>query len=91
MRTNIEIDDALMKKAMKTSGAGAKTKKAVVEEALRLMVRIRAQEGMRELFGKVRWEDPNGGLPPKDKWAEAEERDRQQKKSVVAASRKKAA
>ena len=45
MRTNIEIDDKLMKRAMKASKSEMKTKKAVVEEALELLVRIRAQEG----------------------------------------------
>lgn len=54
MRTNIEIDDKLMKKAMKASGAS--TKRAVVEEALQLFVRIRGQERIRELRGKVKWE-----------------------------------
>ena len=56
MRTNIEIDDKLMKKAMKASKLEKKTKKAVVEEALAMMVRIRAQGGIRKLRGKVHWE-----------------------------------
>jgi Arc/MetJ family transcription regulator len=54
MRTNIVIDDALMKEAMRTSGA--KTKRETVETALRLMVRMKAQEKMRELRGKLHWE-----------------------------------
>ena len=54
MRTNIEIDDELMDQAMKVGGAA--TKKAVVDEALRLFVRIKAQAGIRELFGTVQWE-----------------------------------
>jgi Arc/MetJ family transcription regulator len=49
MRTNIEIDDKLMAEAMRSSGA--KTKKAAVEEALQLMVNIKAQEGVLKLFG----------------------------------------
>jgi Arc/MetJ family transcription regulator len=49
MRTNIEIDDKLMSEAMKSSGA--LTKKAAVEEALRMMVKIKAQEGIQKLFG----------------------------------------
>ena len=52
MRTNIDIDDVLLKQAMEVSKAEAKTKRAVVEEALRLLVRIRAQETLRDLFGK---------------------------------------
>ena len=36
--------------------SGKATKKAVVEEALRLAVQLKKQEGIRKLFGKVRWE-----------------------------------
>ncbi len=54
MRTNIEIDDELMVAALRESGL--KTKRAVVEEALRLLVKLRRQEGVRRLRGKVRWE-----------------------------------
>ena len=56
MRTNIEIDDKLMKQAMKA--AGVTTKKAAVEEALRRMVQLRRQGGIRKLKGKVEfWDD----------------------------------
>ncbi|WP_183578514.1 type II toxin-antitoxin system VapB family antitoxin [Mucilaginibacter sp. X5P1] len=51
MRTNIEIDDDLMKKAQKLSNI--KTKKAVVEEALRLYVTIENQRKLAELWGKI--------------------------------------
>jgi len=54
MRTNIDIDDRLMRQAMRTSGA--RTKRAVVQEALRLLVRTRGQGGIRRLRGKVAWE-----------------------------------
>ena len=54
MRTNIDIDDDLMAKAAEVSAA--KTKKGVVEEALRLLVRMRAQEKLRKLFGKMPWD-----------------------------------
>lgn len=54
MRTNIEIDDKLMKKVMR--GSGARTKKAAVEAAMRLYVQIKAQEKIRQLRGKVQWE-----------------------------------
>jgi len=54
MRTNVEIDDDLMRQAMAASGKP--TKKAVVEEALRLVVDLKRQEGIKKLFGKVRWE-----------------------------------
>lgn len=54
MRTNVEIDDDLMRKAMAASGRA--TKKGVVEDALRLVVQLKRQEGIKDLFGKVRWE-----------------------------------
>ena len=41
MRTNIEIDDVLLSDAMTASGQP--TKKATVEEGLRLLVRVRRQ------------------------------------------------
>jgi len=53
MRTNIDIDDKLMRQAMKATGA--KTKKAAVEAALLLSVRLKKQEGIRKLRGKVVW------------------------------------
>ncbi|MGH9410652.1 MAG: type II toxin-antitoxin system VapB family antitoxin [Vicinamibacterales bacterium] len=54
MRTNIEIDDRLMRQALRSSGA--RTKRAVVEEALRLLVQTRGQSAIRRLRGKVAWE-----------------------------------
>ena len=54
MRTSIEIDHDLMAKALKAGGF--KTKEAAVEEALRLLVRTRAQGRLRGLRGKLRWE-----------------------------------
>ena len=54
MRTNIVIDDKLMRAAMKATGLP--TKRAVVEEGLRLLVQIRGQTQMRALRGKVQWE-----------------------------------
>lgn len=58
MRTNIEIDDKLMANAMKASRLETKTKKAVVEEALQMLVKSRTRERFRELFGKGQfWDD----------------------------------
>ena len=54
MRTNIDIDDKLMKQAMKATNAP--TKKATVEAALRHVVQLKKQEGIRKLFGKVQWD-----------------------------------
>jgi Arc/MetJ family transcription regulator len=54
MRTNIEIDDRLMRDALRVSGG--KTKRAVVEAALRLLVQTKAQAGIRRLRGQVEWD-----------------------------------
>lgn len=54
MRTNIDIDDQLMRNAMRSTGAT--TKRAVVEEALRLLIQTRGQASVRRLRGKVSWE-----------------------------------
>jgi Arc/MetJ family transcription regulator len=53
MRTNIEIDDALMAQAQKA--AGHATKKQTVEEALRLMIKLRRQQEVNAAFGQYRW------------------------------------
>jgi Arc/MetJ family transcription regulator len=53
MRTNIDIDDALMGQAMRATGF--KTKRAVVEEGLRLLVKLNKQKDILRLAGKVRW------------------------------------
>ncbi len=54
MRTNIEMDDKLVSLAMRSSGA--RTKKAVVEAGLRLLVATYSQTAIRKLRGKVAWE-----------------------------------
>jgi Arc/MetJ family transcription regulator len=54
MRTNIEIDDELIARAM--AATKATTKKAVVEQGLQLLVRLKAQEGIKKLRGRVKWE-----------------------------------
>jgi Arc/MetJ family transcription regulator len=54
MRTNIVVDDNLMAEALKLSDI--KTKKGVVEEALKLLVQVKRQEAIRKLRGKLNWE-----------------------------------
>lgn len=50
MRTNIEIDDELLSQAM--AATGQTTKRATVDEALRLAVRLRRQvEAVKDLEG----------------------------------------
>lgn len=53
MRTNIEIDDALMAEFMAVSGL--KTKREAVEAALRESLAIRRQAGIRALRGQIEW------------------------------------
>jgi Arc/MetJ family transcription regulator len=58
MRTNIDIDDELLAQAMRASGC--KTKRATVEEGLRLLVRKKAYAGILALRGKIHWQgDPD--------------------------------
>lgn len=71
MRTNIDIDDRLMKQAMKSSRS--RTKRAAVEAGLRLLVQTRAQGKIRRLRGKIRWEGDldksrRGRLPNEGLW-----------------------
>ena len=54
MRTNIEIDDELIQEALRVSGL--KTKRAVVEAGLRMLLRLKRQEDILSLVGKVHWE-----------------------------------
>ena len=51
MRTNIDIDDGLMAAAQEATGLP--TKRAVVEEGLRTLVRLREQQGIRALRGRI--------------------------------------
>ena len=53
MRTNIDINDVLMAEAQKA--AGSATKKDTVEQALRLLIRLRHQREVRAAYGKYRW------------------------------------
>ncbi len=54
MRTNIEIDDELMAKAMAV--CGAKSKREAVEKGLKSLLRSAAYESLRALRGQVEWE-----------------------------------
>jgi len=58
MRTNIVVDDNLMAEAIKLTNI--KTKKGVVDQALKLLVQVKRQEEIRGLRGKLKWE---GSLP----------------------------
>lgn len=54
MRTNIVIDDRLMRMALKITGL--KTKKEVVEEGLKMLLKIKKQSQLKALRGKLHWE-----------------------------------
>ncbi len=54
MRTNIVIDNHLMETALKISGL--KTKKAVVEAALKTYVRLEQQKQIKQWRGKLQWD-----------------------------------
>jgi Arc/MetJ family transcription regulator len=54
MRTNIVIDDALMKQAMQASGA--RSKREAVELGLRTLVKLQQQAEIRSFRGRLAWE-----------------------------------
>jgi Arc/MetJ family transcription regulator len=54
MRTNVVIDDKLMERAVKSGQYP--TKKAAIEQGLKLLVQINSQKQLRELKGKILWE-----------------------------------
>jgi Arc/MetJ family transcription regulator len=53
MRTNIDIDDDLMAKALKYSEG--KTKKEIINTALSEYVKYKMRLKMASLYGKVKW------------------------------------
>ena len=54
MKTAIDIDDRLMRRAMRLSGC--RSKKSTVEAALRLLIDLKGQTGIRGVRGKIHWE-----------------------------------
>ena len=54
MRTNIEIDDDVLREAQRI--AGTRTKRDTVDFALRELIARHRRLGILELRGKVRWE-----------------------------------
>lgn len=54
MRTNIVLDEDLINRARQLTGI--KTKKQVIQEALRLLIQLREQESVRALRGKLQWD-----------------------------------
>ena len=64
MRTNIVIDDRLMRDALRATGL--KTKRETVELALRTLLRLRQQAEIRELRGKLNWQGDLEGMRADD-------------------------
>lgn len=54
LRTNVEIDDKWMSETLKITGL--KTKRQVVEQAFGELLRLKKQEGLRKLRGKIDWQ-----------------------------------
>jgi Arc/MetJ family transcription regulator len=53
MRTNIVIDDKLMRDTLRATGI--KTKREAVEQGLQALLRLRRQAAIRTLRGKLHW------------------------------------
>jgi Arc/MetJ family transcription regulator len=53
MRTSVEIDDDLIRTALKLSGF--KTKKGAIEEGLKLLVQLNRQKSIGRFRGKLKW------------------------------------
>ncbi|HME06434.1 MAG TPA: type II toxin-antitoxin system VapB family antitoxin [Bryobacteraceae bacterium] len=53
MRTNIVIDDKLMRDTLRATGL--KTKREAVEQGLRTLLTLKRQAGIRRLRGKLEW------------------------------------
>jgi len=54
MRTNIVIDDKLMNDALKATGL--ETKKEAVELGLKLLIKLKKQEGIKKFKGRLQWD-----------------------------------
>ncbi|OGJ87356.1 MAG: transcription regulator of the Arc/MetJ class [Candidatus Raymondbacteria bacterium RifOxyA12_full_50_37] len=54
MRTNVVIDDRLMRRALKIGGC--RTKRAAIEQGLKMLVQVNSQKELRNLRGKIHWE-----------------------------------
>ena len=53
MRTNVVLDDELVKSALQASGH--KTKKKAIEEGLKLLIDVHCQKRVKAYRGKLKW------------------------------------
>lgn len=68
MRTNIDLDDELVSRCLRITGL--RTKKAVVDEGLRTILRLHGQREVRDLRGRLRWVAPGRTTQVEKKQAE---------------------
>ncbi|MEP7011622.1 MAG: type II toxin-antitoxin system VapB family antitoxin [Acidobacteriota bacterium] len=55
MATNVELDEDLVDRAF--AATGMRTKRELVHAGLRALVRLHAQREVRDLRGRLRWEE----------------------------------
>jgi len=60
MRTNIILDEQLVHEAQHLTGIA--TKRGIVEEGLRTLVRLKRQEAIKSWRGKLDWDDDLGAM-----------------------------
>ena len=60
VRTNIVIDDKLMRDALRTTGL--KTKREAVELGLKALIQLKRQETLKGLRGRLKWQDDLGRM-----------------------------
>jgi Arc/MetJ family transcription regulator len=54
MRTNVVLDETLVEEAKALTGI--KTTRGVIDEALRVLIRLRQQSAVKDLRGRLHWE-----------------------------------
>ena len=65
MATNVELDEDLVARAFHATGI--RTKRELVNEALRMQVRFHEQREVRDMRGRLRWEDEGEKVAKKGK------------------------
>jgi len=69
MRTNIDIDEVLLKEYMNFTGI--KTKKKAVTQALKEAVRMEKRRKLASMAGKIEWDGDLEKMRTYDKWEDA--------------------
>lgn len=62
MLTNIDLDEELVRRARELTGL--RTKKALVDAALRALIQVNEQSDVRKLWGRLHWQDPGAPAAP---------------------------